>query len=105
MTVEMQKDSEVLNVKIAGSLDIKTAPELRKQLQGELQDVNSIIFDLEKTDYTSSAGLRVLLEAFQVIHKKGGTMTMKNVNDTFYDILQISGFTEFLDIQRAQDRQ
>lgn len=101
MNVEKKKDSEVLTVKISGSLDIKTAPELRSQIIEELEGVNSVVFDMKETSYTSSAGLRVLLEAFQILHAKGGTMSMVNVNDAFYDILELSGFTEFLDIQKA----
>ena len=101
MNVVKQKNGDVLTVKIEGNLDINTAPELKNQLKGELDDVSKVIFDLEKTDYTSSAGLRVLLEAFQILHAKGGTMSMINVNEVFYDILKLSGFTDFLDIQLA----
>ncbi len=101
MNVEKKKDGDVLTVLIEGTLDINTAPELKSQLKGKLDDVNKVIFDLQKTSYTSSAGLRVLLETFQVLHAKGGTMSMINVNEVFYDILKLSGFTDFLDIQRA----
>ena len=101
MNVEKKKDGDVLTVKIAGSLDIKTAPELRSQIIGELEGASNVVFDLKETSYTSSAGLRVLLEAFQILNAKGGSMSMVNVNDVFYDILELSGFTEFLDIQRA----
>ena len=102
MNVVKKKDGDVLNVAIEGSLDINTAPELKNQLKGELDDVNKVIFDLAKTEYTSSAGLRVLLETFQILHAKGGTMSMINVNGVFYDILKLSGFTDFLDIQLAE---
>ena len=101
MNVEKKKDGDVLTVKIIGSLDIKTAPELRNQIIGELEGASNVVFDLKETSYTSSAGLRVLLEAFQILNAKGGSMSMVNVNDVFYDILELSGFTEFLDIQRA----
>ena len=101
MRVETIKNGEVLTVKIEGALDINTAPELKKELNGELEDVMKVVFDLQKTDYTSSAGLRVLLEIFQIMSKKSGAMSMINVNKVFYDILKLSGFTDFLDIQEA----
>ena len=103
MTVEKQKDGDVLTVKIEGTLDINTAPDLKNQMQGELDDVSKVIFDLKGTDYTSSAGLRVFLECFQILEKKGGTIAMINVNPAFYDVLKLSGFTDFLDIQRTED--
>ena len=102
MKVEKKKDGDLLTVFIEGTLDINTAPELKKELKGELEDVNKVVFDLKNTDYTSSAGLRVFLETFQILSKKGGTISMINVNPVFYDILKLSGFVDFLDIQRAE---
>ncbi len=57
MTITKEKNADVLTVTIEGNLDINTAPKLTEALNGELDDVNQVIFDLEKTDYTSSAGL------------------------------------------------
>ena len=103
MKVDKVKEGDLLTVSIEGTLDINTAPELKKELMGELDDVNKVVFDLLKTDYTSSAGLRVFLETFQILGKKGGTISMINVNAVFYDILKLSGFTDFLDIQKAEN--
>lgn len=101
MNINKTKGGEILTVKIEGSLDIKTAPDLSKALKGELDDVKEVDFDLADTDYTSSSGLRVLLETFQVMSEKEGRMVLKNVNDSFYDILKLSGFTDFIEIERA----
>lgn len=100
MNVKKKKEGDVLTVIIEGALNINTAPELSKELKGELDDVKSLIFDLAGTEYTSSAGLRVLLEAFQIMSKNGGNMILINVNKSFYDILKLSGFTDFIDIRQ-----
>lgn len=100
MNITKQKDAGLLTVLIEGALDIRTAPELTKALEGELEDVNEVYFDLGKTNYTSSAGLRVLLKTFQVMEQKDGRMVLKNVNDELYDILKLSGFVDFLEIER-----
>ena len=100
MNITKQKDAGILTVLIEGALDIRTAPELTKALEGELEDVNEVYFDLGKTSYTSSAGLRVLLKTFQVMEQKDGRMVLKNVNDELYDILKLSGFVDFLEIER-----
>ena len=101
MKVTKQKEGDLLTVKIEGNININTAADLRKSLKGELEGVNKVIFDLKDTDYTSSAGLRVILETYQELCKKGGTMVMENVSKDFYDILKLSGFTDFLDIRQA----
>ena len=101
MNITKTKDGGVLTVAIDGALDIKTAPKLSEALEGELADVNEVLFDLAKTTYTSSAGLRVLLKTFQVLDEKDGTMVLKNVNESFYDVLKLSGFTSFLQVEKA----
>ena len=100
MNITKQKDGSRLTVSIEGSLDIRTAPDLSKALEGELDDVNEVCFDLGETSYTSSAGLRVLLKTFQVMEAKDGRMVIKNVNDELYDVLSLSGFVDFLEIER-----
>ena len=101
MTVTKSKEAGILTVAIEGVLDIRTAPQLAEALEGELDDVNEVHFDLGKTDYTSSAGLRVFLKTFQVLDKKDGRMVLKNVNNSFYDILKVSGFTDFIEVEKA----
>ena len=100
MTITKQKDAGVLTVSIEGSLDISTSPKLSESLEGELDDVNEVHFDLAKTDYTSSAGLRVILHTYQILDDKNGTVILDNVNDGFYAILKTCGFTEFLEINK-----
>ena len=99
MEIAKEKKDGILTVSISGALDIRTAPELKEALQGELEDVKEVIFDLGNSDYTSSAGLRVFLETYQILERKDGNMILRNVNKSFYDILKISGFTDFLDIE------
>ena len=100
MKITKEKNQDSLTVKIEGKLDINTAPQLTEALNHELDSVNEVIFDLENTDYTSSAGLRVFLATYQTMDNKGGKMLIKNVSESFYDILKISGFTDFLEIER-----
>jgi anti-sigma B factor antagonist len=102
MTITKKKDADVLTVAIEGALDIKTAPELDKALEGELDDVKEVYFDMAKTEYISSAGLRIVLKTYQFLSQKDGRMVLKNVNDVFYDILQLSGFTSFLEVEKAE---
>ena len=100
MTVKKEKSDGVLTVSVEGSIDVKTAPELKEALNGELEDVTLVIFDLTDTTYTSSAGLRVLLSAYQSMIKKGGRMKLTHMNDTFYHVLKSAGYTQFLEIER-----
>ena len=99
MRVIKEKQGEVLNVAIEGILDINTAPQLKAELEGELDDVMEAYFDMGDCEYTSSAGLRVLLGAYQVLDEKEGRMVLKNVNESFMEILEMTGFTDFIDVE------
>ena len=46
----------------------------------------------------SSSGLRVFLMA-QKTMKDQGNMTVKNVSSSIYDIMEVTGFTNFLNIE------
>ena len=99
MTVEKKKDGNRLYVSIAGALDIATSPQLQAALEGELDDVSEVVFDLKETEYTSSSGLRVLLGTYQILEKKEGRMGLRNVSKPFFDILKMTGFTDFIEIE------
>ena len=100
MKITKEKEGSKLTVAIEGALDIRTAPDLTKALEGELDDVDEVVFDLSKTSYTSSAGLRVILKTFQVLEVKDGRMVLKGVNADLYGILKLSGFIDFLEIEK-----
>lgn len=56
------------------------------------------MLDLEKLEYISSAGLRVLLKA-QKAMKNEKSLKLKNVGDAVMEVLEITGFADFLDIE------
>ena len=87
-----------LTIALEGRLDTTTAPDLEKDLKASLDNVESLIFDLVKLDYISSAGLRVLLSAQKVMNKKG-SMKVTHVNETIMEVFEVTGFTDFLTIE------
>lgn len=98
MTIQTNKAGSELTITLEGRLDTTTAPELDEVLKGSLDGVTDLIMDLEKLEYLSSAGLRVLLSAQKTMNKQG-SMVVKNVNDTIMEIFEITGFSDILTIQ------
>ncbi len=56
-----------------------------------------IIFDADKLDYISSAGLRVILR----VKKSFPDLTITNVSSEVYEILDMTGFTEMMTVEKA----
>ena len=97
MKLTKKQDGNRLVVSIEGKLDAASSPELEKAL-GDLADVEELIFDLKDLIYTSSAGLRVLLNAQKVMDDQG-EMTVRNANEDVMDIFKETGFDKILDIE------
>ena len=98
LNIKKTADGSALNVALEGRLDTSTSPQLEEELKGSLDGVTSLIFDLEKLEYISSAGLRVLLSAQKVMNKQG-KMAIRNVKPEIMEIFDVTGFVDILNIE------
>ena len=98
MNITKNRSGNALNITIEGRIDTTTAPQLETELQGSLDGVTELNFDLKKLDYISSAGLRVLLSAQKVMNRQG-SMTVCNVGPTIMEIFEVTGFSDILTIK------
>lgn len=99
MQIEQERQEKQLTLKLSGRLETSTAPELLGVVEEELEDVTELKLDLEKLEYVSSAGLRVLLAASKKMKAKSGAMTVHHVNEEVMEVFEITGFKEILDIR------
>ncbi len=98
MTIQKMKNGSALTIAPEGRLDPITAPELEAVLKEELNGVEDLTFDLEKLDYISSAGLRVLLSAQKTMNNRG-KMKVVRPNVMILEIFEVTGFTDILTIE------
>ncbi len=98
MTIAKKLNGTQLTIALEGRLDTTTAPALEAELKASLDSTDSLIFDLDKLEYISSAGLRVLLSAHKVMSRKGG-LTIKNVNEIVREVFDVTGFADILNIE------
>ncbi|MBR3739746.1 MAG: STAS domain-containing protein [Clostridia bacterium] len=98
MTISKKLNGNQLTIALEGRLDTTTAPELEAELKTSLDSTDSLIFDLSKLDYISSAGLRVLLSAQKSMSKKGG-MKVTHINEIVQEVFEVTGFADILDIE------
>ena len=98
MNIQQIRNGNELVLALEGRLDTVTAPELEAALKDALEGVEELIFDFEKLDYISSAGLRVLLVAQKTMSQQGG-MKIRNVNEIIREVFDVTGFSDFLTIE------
>ena len=92
------KASDLDTLVLIGRLDTVTAPELEAELEKILPNTNALVLDMEKLEYISSAGLRVILKAQKAMNTKG-TMKLIHVGESIMEVFDITGFSDFLNIE------
>ena len=98
MTIEKKVNGTELTVVLIGRLDTTTAPQLEAELNQSIAGVEKLVIDFTALEYISSAGLRILLATQKTMNKQG-QMIIKNVNETIYEIFEVTGFVDILTIE------
>ena len=98
MNISIERENGKSVMKIEGRLDTTTAPELEKAINGEGDELKSLVLDFEGVDYISSAGLRVLLTAQKKMNAQG-YMELRSVSEAVMDIFEMTGFADILVIK------
>lgn len=97
MTINKDLEGTKLTILLEGRLDTTTSPALEAELKQCLDGITELIFDFDKLEYISSAGLRILLAAQKVMNKQGN-MVVKNVNEVIAEVFEVTGFSDILTI-------
>ena len=98
MTIEIKKNAKETTLEVVGRLDTITAPVLEKTIGENIGDTQSLVLDLKRLEYISSAGLRVLLGA-QKKMKNNGSMKLIGVCEEVMEVLEMTGFADILTIE------
>lgn len=99
MTIKKTVDGSTLVLALEGRLDTTTAPQLENELKVSLYDTKALTLDMEKLEYLSSAGLRVLLAAQKQMQKQQGNMVIVNVNEIIMEVFEVTGFVDIITIK------
>ena len=98
LNVSVSNEGAEYTFTVEGRLDTNTSPELEAKINEVIGDANKLIIDLAKLEYISSAGLRVLLGAAQVMDDKG-EMVVRNVTTAVREIFDLTGFNHVFNIE------
>ena len=97
MTINVQRDFELVTLEITGRLDTTTAPNLESVINELPEDTKELIFDMSGVEYISSAGIRVLLGAYKKMNTNHGIMRIEKANDMVREVFEMTGLLELLE--------
>ncbi len=98
-TVNYNVSDGILTLKLAGHIDSLNAPQIEEEIKKIREDRKDlpVIIDAEKLEYISSAGLRIILRLLQELPET----KIINVSSEIYEILEMTGFTEMMEVKKA----
>lgn len=98
LNIVKEANGDLLTVRLEGKLNTTAAMDLDAELRQALPEVKELVFDLEKLEYITSAGLRVLLFAQKTMDEQG-KMTLRNVSPEILKILKMTGMVKMMTIE------
>ena len=98
MTVKLINRGTEGELLLEGRLDAVTSPEAEELFLQMVERFEKLTLNMEQLQYISSAGLRILLATQKTMNKQG-QMIIKNVNETIYEIFEVTGFVDILTIE------
>jgi len=89
----------ILTICLEGRIDSGNAAQTEKDLFEALASASDadIVLDADNLEYISSAGLRVLMKLRKQVKKE---LPVINVSPEVYDIFEVTGFTDLLDVKK-----
>ena len=93
-----QQDGQ-LTIELSGRIDSGNASRIEEEVFAAVGDYmgSRLMVDVENLEYISSAGLRILLRLL----KKHRKLRIINASSDIYEILEMTGFTEMMDVEKA----
>lgn len=101
MTVNIERDYELVTLGISGRLDATTAPNLEKIVNELPEDTKEIVFDLKRVEYISSAGIRVLLGVYKKMNSIQGTMRVEKADGAVREFFETTGLSQMLEQENS----
>ncbi len=98
MTIKVYEKEGSPVIAPEGKIDHVTVSEFEEKINEIGKNSNTLILDMAGVEYVSSAALRAILNANDLMEDKGG-LALINVNQKVMEILKITGFSEYLDIR------
>lgn len=97
----IQRDGNRTTLIAQGRIDTYAAPQFASEIEKALPGTTDLTLDFSGLQYISSSGLRAVMLAAKVMARQG-EMRVIGVNEAVYDILETTGFTGMMDVERAK---
>lgn len=104
MDVRYLKEDKLLVVKFTEEIDHHTTEKMRRRVDYEIERYipRKIIFDFNQVSFMDSAGIGLILGRYKNAVALGAKVELKNVSQSIYKILKMSGITRLIPIKEGE---
>lgn len=104
MRLNAQTRGDTTVIAFDGSLDSGTAPAVSTDIERLMPETGTIVLDLSKMVYMSSAGLRVLLLAHRRARRDGARIVLAGLVPDVREVMSATGFLDFFEVTDDYER-
>ena len=97
MTINVERDFELVTLEITGRIDATTAPNLETVINELSEDTKELVLNMTEVEYISSTGIRVMLGAYKKMNSNQGIMRIERANDIVCEVFKMTGLLQMLD--------
>ena len=99
MQIDTRLVDDMTVIDMTGRLDTSTSGDAYDEMMRITKSgVTNVVLNLDKTEYISSAGLRVILMAAKLLKSSDGEMKICHANGVVKEVLETSGFDHIIKI-------
>jgi anti-sigma B factor antagonist len=98
LSVSTTRDGDRAVVRLAGELDVNTAPQVVDELQALIDGdaVSAVIVDVSRLTFVDSTGLRVILAGRESLQAAGATLALDGASGVVERVLEMTGLRKLL---------
>jgi anti-anti-sigma factor len=99
MDIQAERTGETLIATTGDRVDGVNAREFQSELETAIEETDrTVILDLQKLLYISSAGLRVILLTAKALQRQQAKFAVCSLSDPVREIFEISGFDKIIPV-------
>jgi anti-sigma B factor antagonist len=104
MEIIEKKISNVSIVSLGGRLDAYASSDVEQKLNALVDaDEVCLVVNMERLDYISSSGLRVLLTSLKKVRKREGDIKLACLKPLIKEVFDVAGFSQLFSIYDLED--
>jgi len=104
MEIIEKKIGSISIIALGGRLDAYASSDVEQKLNALVDaDEVRLVVNLERLDYISSSGLRVLLTSLKKVRKREGDIKLACMKPLIKEVFDVAGFSQLFSIYDLED--